>query len=118
MARGPDPERLKLVQGTLDMLILNVLCWGRAHGHGIATTIKRQSGHELLVDHGSLYPALQRLEERGWVDAEWGLSETGRECRFYKITASGRGHLARETSKWRRATAAISRLLKPQPERA
>jgi len=118
MLPEPEADRLKLVQGTLDMLILNVLCWGRAHGHGIATTIKRQSDNELLVDHGSLYPALQRLEERGWVGAEWGVSETGRECRFYRITPSGRRQLARETSKWQRATAAISRLLKPQPDQA
>jgi PadR family transcriptional regulator, regulatory protein PadR len=115
MTPRPDAtDRLKLVQGTLDMLILSVLSWGPAHGHGIATTIKRQSDDELLVDHGSLYPALQRLEERGWIRAQWGQSETGREARFYRLTASGRQQLARETSKWQRATAAIARLLKPR----
>lgn len=114
----PDADRLRLLQGTLDMLILSVLSWGRAHGHGIATQIRRQSGEELLVDHGSLYPALQRLEERGCIRAEWGVSDTGRECRFYMLTPAGRKQLARETSKWQRATAAIGRLLTPHPRKA
>ena len=111
--RSVDSERLALVQGTLDMLVLQTLTWGPVHGHGIAVTIQRQSGDALLVDHGSLYPALERLLAKKWIAASWGESETGRRVRLYRITAGGRRQLTSETSRWARLTDAIARILKP-----
>jgi transcriptional regulator len=106
-------DRITLLQGTLDLLILRTLVFGRQHGQGIARAIAQQS-EELLVDHGSLYPALQRLEERGWLDAEWGTSENNRKARFYQLTKAGRKQLLAQTSQWRRLTAAIGRILGPE----
>jgi transcriptional regulator len=106
-------DRITLLQGTLDLLILRTLVLGRQHGQGIARAIAQQS-EELLVDHGSLYPALQRLEERGWLDAEWGTSENNRKARFYQLTKAGRKQLLAQTSQWRRLTAAIGRVLGPE----
>ena len=111
------PDRLALLQGTLDMLVLQTLSWGPLHGHGIAVTIQRQSGDQLLVDHGSLYPALERLQAKRWVTITPGALESGRKVRQYKLTPLGRRQLARETSKWSRLTEAIARILVPSPLR-
>jgi PadR family transcriptional regulator, regulatory protein PadR len=104
-------ERLELLQGTLDLLILRTLIFGAEHGQGIARAIQQTSDKELLVEHGALYPALQRLEERGWISAKWGTSRNNRKARFYSLTAAGRKQLAKETTKWNRLTAAIARIL-------
>jgi PadR family transcriptional regulator len=106
-----EEERLELLQGTLDLLILRTLIFGPQHGQGIARAIQQTSDDELLVEHGALYPALQRLESRGWISAEWGVSKNNRKARFYKLTISGRKQLARETAKWKRLAAAIGRVL-------
>jgi transcriptional regulator len=102
---------LELLQGTLDLLILRTLIFGAEHGQGIARAIQHTSDKELLVEHGALYPALQRLEERGWISAKWGTSTNNRKARFYSLTAVGRKQLAKETTKWNRLTAAIARIL-------
>jgi len=104
-------ERLELLQGTLDLLILRTLIFGPEHGQGIARVIQQTSDKELLVEHGALYPALQRLEERGWISAKWGISTNNRQARFYSLTSAGRKQLVKETSKWNRLTAAIERIL-------
>src|SRR5213593_4704920 len=109
-----DGEYSAHLQGTLDLLILRTLVFGRQHGQGIARAIQQQSDDVLIVDHGSLYPALQRLEERGFIDAEWGTSETNRKARFYTLTKKGRKELVREQGEWRRIAAAIMRVLGPQ----
>jgi transcriptional regulator len=110
-------DRLELLQGTLDLLILRTLVFGAQHGQGIARAIQQTSQEELLVEHGALYPALQRLEDRGWIDAEWGTSTNNRRARFYQLTRAGRKQLVRETTKWRRLAAAIGRVLGPEAER-
>jgi len=115
MSTQDDRDRNTLLQGTLDLLILRTLVFGSEHGQGIARAIQRTSEDVLLVEHGALYPALQRLEARGWIDAEWGTSENNRRARFYKLTRAGRGQLAREESRWRRLAAAIGRVLGPEP---
>lgn len=107
-----DKDRIALLQGTLDLLILRTLLLGKRHGQGIARSIQAESEDVLLVDHGSLYPALQRLEEKGWIAAEWGTSENNRRARYYALTKAGRQQLARETSQWERLVAAMSRVLK------
>ncbi|HEY7286872.1 MAG TPA: PadR family transcriptional regulator [Vicinamibacterales bacterium] len=104
-------EPLDLLQGTLDMLILRTLIFGPQHGQAIAHAIKHTSEHELLVEHGALYPALQRLEERRWISGKWGVSSNNRRARFYALTALGRKQFARETSKWKRLATAIARVL-------
>ena len=109
-----DTERLELLQGTLDLLILRTLIFGSRHGQGIARAIQQTSGKELLVEHGALYPALQRLEDRGWISAKWGTSATNRKARFYTLTAAGRTQLAKERTKWNRLVAAIGRILGPE----
>ena len=106
--------RLVLLQGTLDLLILRTLIFGQQHGQGIARAIQQQAADELLVDHGSLYPALQRLEARGWIRAAWGTSSNNRRARFYQLTAAGRRQLTSETQHWRRLVAAIGRVLGPE----
>lgn len=113
-----DPEYAAHLQGTLDVLILRTLLFGPEHGQGIARTIQRTSDNVLIVDHGSLYPALQRLEERGLIDAAWGTSDNNRRARFYSLTAKGRRELVREESEWRRIAAAIMRVLGTGPRRA
>lgn len=113
MPTQDDQDRITLLQGTLDLLILRTLLYGRQHGQGIARAIQTLSQDELLVDHGSLYPALQRLEDRGWIHAEWGTSDNNRKARFYLLTKAGRKQLVRETSQWRRLAAAIGRILEP-----
>jgi len=106
--------RIELLQGTLDLLILKTLVFGEQHGQGIARAIQQSSEDVLLVDHGSLYPALQRLEAKGWIVAEWGVSENNRKARFYKLTPSGRRQLAREADQWRRLVQAMGRVLGPE----
>jgi transcriptional regulator len=115
--REPD-ERLTLLQGTLDLLILRTLLFGPQHGQGIARTIQQTSQDELLVEHGALYPALQRLEAKGWIAGDWGVSENNRKARFYKVTNAGRKRLAHETSRWRRLTRAIEGVLDAGAEAA
>jgi PadR family transcriptional regulator, regulatory protein PadR len=111
MSTGKEQERLALLQGTLDLLILRRLIFGPEHGQGIARAIQETSGDELLIEHGALYPALQRLEARGWISAAWGTSENNRRARFYTLTKAGRAQLARESTRWRRMAAAIGRVL-------
>ena len=108
-------ERLELLQGTLDLLILRTLILGPQHGQGIARDIQQTSDDELLVEHGALYPALQRLEERKWISAKWGTSANNRKARFYSLTAAGRKQLVLETNKWKRLATAIGRILGPEP---
>ena len=116
MSTQEDRERLELLQGTLDLLILRTLILGPQHGQGIARAIQHTSEDELLVEHGALYPALQRLEERKWISARWGSSANNRKARFYSLTAAGRKQLVRETTRWKRLAAAIGRILEPRPE--
>lgn len=111
MSTQNERERLDLLQGTLDLLILRTLILGPQHGQGIARAIQQTSDEELLVEHGALYPALQRLEDRRWIAAKWGTSSNNRRARFYSLTSAGRKQLARETSKWNRLAAAIGRIL-------
>ena len=114
MSTRNEQERVALLQGTLDLLILRTLVFGPQHGQGIARAIEQQSEDTLLVDHGSLYPALQRLEERGWIAAEWGVSDNNRKARFYELTKAGRKQLVAQTGQWRRLAAAIGRILGPE----
>jgi PadR family transcriptional regulator, regulatory protein PadR len=116
MSTQEAKDRLELLQGTLDLLILRTLIFGSQHGQAIARAIQQTSQDELLVEHGALYPALQRLEERGWVSATWGTSANNRKARFYSLTSAGRRQLVRETTKWKRLTAAIGRILGPETE--
>jgi transcriptional regulator len=108
-----EKERASLLQGTLDLLILRTLLMGRRHGQGIARSIQLQSEEVFLVDHGSLYLALARLEEKGQVKAEWGVSENNRKARFYTLTAKGRAQLTKKTGEWQRVAQAIARILAP-----
>src|SRR3954454_14045343 len=105
-----DKERIALLQGTLDLLILRTLLFGDQHGQGIARAIQQSSEDVLLVDHGALYPALQRLEAQGWISATWGTSSNNRKARFYVLTRKGRAHLIRQSTKWRRFATAMSRV--------
>ena len=105
------------MHGTLEVLILRTLIFGPQHGQGVARAIQQTSDDELLVEHGALYPALQRLEAKGWISARWGTSANNRKARFYTLTRSGRAQFARESTKWRRLAAAMARVLGPEPER-
>lgn len=116
MSTRQKQERLELLQGTLDLLILRTLIFGPEHGQGIARAIQQTSENELLVEHGALYPALQRLEARGWIAAEWGTSTNNRKARFYTLTKAGRKQLVQETTQWRRLATAIGRILGPEGE--
>lgn len=109
--RNDEREKEALLQGTLDLLILRTLTWGSQHGQGIARAIQRQSDEVFTVDHGSLYLALQRLEEKKLINAKWGTSDSNRRARFYTLTASGRQQLIQKTNQWRRVAAAITRIL-------
>jgi PadR family transcriptional regulator, regulatory protein PadR len=104
-------DRIALLQGTLDLLILRTLALGSMHGQGIARLIQRQSEEVFFVDHGSLYLALQRLEDRKWISAKWGVSENNRRARFYTLTAKGREQLVEKTSEWERLARAMGRIL-------
>jgi transcriptional regulator len=116
MAQNPDDRRLELLQGTLDMLILRTLQWGPRHGHGIGQAIRSQSDDLLRVETGSLYPALHRLEKRGWLKAEWGVSEANQKAKFYRLTATGKAQLLREQDRWSLLVEAIGRVMKLAPE--
>jgi PadR family transcriptional regulator PadR len=106
-----EKGRVALLQGTLDLLVLRILVFGPQHGQGIARAIQLNSEDVLLVDHGALYPALQRLEARQWISAEWGLSSNNRKARFYTLTANGRKHMTQETSRWRKLANAMALIL-------
>ena len=107
-----DADRIQLLPGTLEMLVLQTLVFGPRHGHGIATTIQRTSVETLLVDHGSLYPALQRLERMGLIASEWGTSEHNRRARYYRLTRAGRKKLVAETTKWEKVVRAVAGVLR------
>jgi PadR family transcriptional regulator len=113
MSTKEQKERIELLQGTLDLLILRTLLLGPAHGHAIAKAIEFNSDDVLQVEQGSLYPALHRLIKRGWISVEEGTSENNRRAKFYQLTARGRRQLAVETSKWDRFAGAIARILRP-----
>ena len=116
MAAKPT-DRLELLQGTLDMIVLRTLLLGRAHGHEIARHIQRTTDDLLQVEHGSLYPALHRLERRGWVAAKWEkAADRNREFKYYRLTAAGRKQLLHEESKWRKLVGAMARLLQTAEE--
>ena len=117
MPAKPDiaAAREALLQGTLDLLVLRVLALGPHHGHGIALAIEARSGDTLLVDHGSLYPALQRLEQRGWIKGAWGTSDNNRRARFYSLTTTGRKQLSVEAGRWNRLVDSIARVMDPSP---
>jgi len=110
-------SRLELLQGTLDLLILRTLRSGPSHGHAIAKHIQRTSEELLQVETGSLYPALHRLEAKGWIAASWELSEKGKRARYYRLTALGRRQLASEESKWQAFARAVGLILRPAPEK-
>jgi transcriptional regulator len=112
----PSTKRIGLLQGTLDLLVLRTLLVGPLHGHGIGKAIRRTSDDLLSVDHGSLYPALYRLEQKGWISAKWEKTEKGRPMKFYRLTAAGRKQLAVEQSKWEQLARGISLILKRQVE--
>jgi transcriptional regulator len=114
--RGTPPLQGDLLQGTLDVLILKTLALGPAHGHTIAHLIEQRSDEVLQVEHGSLYPALHRLEDREWISSFWGTSENNRRARYYRLTPAGRRQLAEQTSRWDLMVAAINRILKPATE--
>jgi transcriptional regulator len=111
-----EADRLQLLQGTLDLLILRTLVMGPRHGHGIATEIQRTSDDAFLIDHGSLYPALQRLERARLISSAWGSSENNRRARFYKLTRTGRARVVSETSKWEAMVRAVARVLNPREQ--
>jgi transcriptional regulator len=115
MTKTPDDRRLDLLQGTLDMLILRTLQWGPRHGHGIGQAIRAQSEDLLRVETGSLYPALHRLLQRGWLKAEWGLSEANQRAKYYRLTAAGKAQLVRESDRWSQLVHAIGLIMKPAP---
>jgi transcriptional regulator len=115
MARPPDDPRLDLLQGTLDMLILRTLQWGAQHGHGIGQVIRAQSEDLLKVETGSLYPALHRLEKRGWLKSKWGTSEANQRAKYYELTAAGKAQLVREQDRWAQLVTAIGRIMNAAP---
>ena len=111
--RGRAPMQGELLQGTLDLLILRTLAIGPAHGHTIAHAIERQSDDVLQVEHGSLYPALHRLEDREWIASFWGTSENNRRARYYRLTPRGRQQLTAQTNRWDELVHAVNRILRP-----
>jgi len=114
--KGSPPLEGELLQGTLDLLILQTLVLGPGHGHTIAYAIEHRSEDVLQVEHGSLYPALHRLEDRGWIASFWGTSENNRRARYYRLTPAGRKQLAQQTSRWDELVRAINRVLRPTEE--
>ncbi len=114
--QGSHPLAGDMLQGTLDLLILQTLALGPAHGHTIAHVIEHRSEDVLQVEHGSLYPALHRLEDRGWIASFWGTSENNRRARYYRLTAAGRRQLAEHTNRWERLVRAVNRVLRPVEE--
>jgi len=116
MPRRESPLQSEMVQGTLDMLILRTLVLGAAHGQTIAHAIERGSEDVLQVEHGSLYPALHRLQNRGWIVSFWGASENNRKAKYYRLTPEGRKQLAAQKSRWEQVVRAITRIMSPAPE--
>jgi PadR family transcriptional regulator PadR len=116
MSTKEQKDRIELLQGTLDLLILRILLVGPAHGHAVAKAIEFNSDDVLQVEQGSLYPALHRLIKREWISVEEGTSENNRRAKFYRLTAKGRRQLAVETNKWEKLTGAIARILRPAPQ--
>jgi PadR family transcriptional regulator PadR len=115
--RNPYQNRVELLQGTLDMLILQTLQWGSQHGYGISQAIRIRSGEALQVETGSLYPALHRLERQAWVRSEWKLTESKQRAKYYRITATGKKQLASDHGRWRQMVEAIGAIMNGQPER-
>ena len=116
MPKREPPTKSEMLQGTLDMLVLQTLVLGPAHGHTIAYAIEHGSDDVLQIEHGSLYPALHRLENRGWIASFWGTSENNRKAKYYRLTPAGRKQLIAETTRWEQMVRAIGRILKPVPE--
>ncbi len=114
--RGTAPLDGEVLQGTLDLLVLRTLVLGPAHGHTIAHAIERQSDDVLQVEYGSLYPALHRLEDRGWIASFWGSSENNRRARYYRLTPAGRKQMAQQTSRWEQLVRAVNRIVQPATE--
>ena len=106
-------DRIEIMQGTLDMLVLRTLQWGSQHGHGIGQAIRASSEEALQIEHGSLYPALHRLERQGWLKAEWKASESNRRAKYYSLTTAGKKQLITEESKWRALVETIARVMNP-----
>ena len=113
MPKRESPIQSEMIQGTLDMLVLQTLALGPAHGHTIAYAIERRSEDVLQVEHGSLYPALHRLERQGWIASAWETTERGREMKFYRLTAAGRAQLTIQESKWKQLAQAIAQVMRP-----
>ena len=108
-----NPTDLSLLQGTLDVLVLRTLAWGPKHGYGVAKWIADTTEDDLQIEEGALYTALHRMEKRGWIESEWGLSDTGRRAKFYQLTVAGRQQLVAQTERWARYARAVSRVLQP-----
>ena len=107
-------EKLEVLQGTLDLLILRTLQWGPQHGHGIGQAIRAKSDDLLQVDHGSLYPALHRLQREGWIAAEWGITENRQRAKFYRLTSAGKKQLVHQEARWKLFVRTVARVLRPQ----
>lgn len=115
MSKNPGDKHLELLQGTLDMLVLRTLQWGRQHGHGIGQAIRAQSDDLLKVETGSLYPALHRLEKRGWLKSEWDVTESNQRAKYYRLTPAGRAQLVHERNRWAQLVDAIGRVMNAEP---
>ena len=116
MPRRESPIQSEMIQGTLDMLVLRTLVLGPAHGHTIAYAIERRSEDVLQIEHGSLYPALYRLENRGWIASFWGTSENNRKAKYYRLTPAGKKQLRAQATRWEELVQAIGRVMKPASE--
>jgi PadR family transcriptional regulator PadR len=116
MPRRESPIQSEMIQGTLDMLVLQTLVLGPAHGHTIAYAIERRSEDVLQIEHGSLYPALYRLENRGWIASFWGTSENNRKAKYYRLTPAGKKQLSAQATRWEQLVRAIGRVMQPAPE--
>jgi PadR family transcriptional regulator PadR len=114
MEKARAQDRIEFLQGTLDMLILQTLCWGRQHGYGISQAIRAGSGEALQLETGSLYPALHRLEKRGWIESEWKTSENNQRAKYYQLTAKGRKQLSTQHARWIQFVDVVSALMKPR----